>query len=86
MLTAPHRQPFEAEHPRNPSWEIAATLPAYLPQGRPAGPTPAPAPGLPPVRILVHPQPVRVSYAAVRDAVPGLWDGRRVDFAVHMGM
>lgn len=45
---------------------------------------------LPPVRILVHPGPVRVSYEAVRGLVLTFWEdtyqGRRVDVAVHIGM
>lgn len=43
------------------------------------------------VRILAHPDPVRVSYEAVRDLVPRLWGGERgpaggVDLALHIGM
>lgn len=50
---------------------------------------------LPPVRILVHPEPVRVNYQTVRGLVPQLWshseggeagNGRRIDLAIHIGM
>lgn len=37
------------------------------------------------MRIVVHPEPVRVSYETVRALVPGLLDGH-VDVAVHVGM
>src|SRR5438045_6469078 len=52
----------------------------------------------PDVRLLVHPRPVRVAYAAVRELVPRLWDGdtggeeavgqsaRHIDLMVHVGM
>ena len=50
-------------------------------------------PRQPQVRLLVHPQPVRVAYAAVRKLVPELWDGngdggrgKGIDFCVHVGM
>jgi pyroglutamyl-peptidase len=46
------------------------------------------------VRILVHPEPIHVSYQTVRDLVPQLWDldgtihpGRpRIDAVIHIGM
>lgn len=41
---------------------------------------------LPPVRILVYPEPIRVSYKVVRDLVPALWQGRKIDYAIHIGM
>ena len=45
---------------------------------------------LPPVRIIVHPAPVRVNYQVVRSLVPVLWDpsyaGRKIDYVVHIGM
>ncbi|KAM0276134.1 hypothetical protein ACHAQH_007060 [Verticillium albo-atrum] len=71
--------PFKAAYPVNPSWEIARRLPSHL-EPEPATPSPdvdpskAPAPPLPPVRILVHPQAVRVNYQFVRGLVPTLWD------------
>ncbi|KAK7757808.1 hypothetical protein SLS62_000186 [Diatrype stigma] len=87
--------PFKELYPRNPSWEIASSLPDYLPPERakdasarrPVGSLPL----LPRVRILVHPEPIRVNYEVVRDLVPTLWDGsapgqRKIDFAVHIGM
>lgn len=39
-----------------------------------------------PVRILVHPEPVKVAYKSVRELVPTLWEGRKIDFAIHIGM
>ena len=37
--------------------------------------TPVPAPvAIPPVRIIVHPEPIRVNYTVVRDLVPKLWN------------
>lgn len=43
------------------------------------------------MRIVVHPEPVRVSYRRVRELVPTFWDGPdggRTDFdlALHIGM
>jgi pyrrolidone-carboxylate peptidase len=78
--------PFRTQNPINPSWEIARHLPPFLPL-----PSLAPANSLsiltpPPVRILVHPEPIRVSYATVRSLVPSLWEGRKIDFCIHIGM
>ncbi|KAG5926398.1 hypothetical protein E4U42_003345 [Claviceps africana] len=79
--------PFRSQWPVNPSWEIAKGLPSHLP---PLRPTTDAAAALPPVRILVHPEPLRVSYDFVRDLVPSLWDdthqGHKVDAVVHIGM
>ncbi|KAL3419070.1 pyroglutamyl peptidase [Phlyctema vagabunda] len=81
--------PFRAQYPVNPAWEIARSLPPFLPP-------PAHATELstlaasPPVRILVHPEPVKVTYERVRAIVPSLWEegagGRRIDYMVHIGM
>ncbi|ROT39752.1 peptidase C15, pyroglutamyl peptidase I-like protein [Sodiomyces alkalinus F11] len=75
--------PFKAAYPINPSWEIASRLPFRLPPPTRA-PTPnpspsatAPGPSLPPVRILVHPEPIRVNYENVRSLVPTFWDHDR---------
>ncbi|TPX06990.1 uncharacterized protein E0L32_011058 [Thyridium curvatum] len=78
--------PFKENYPRNPSWEIVSRLPDYIPPLRaklasnPTTPhaTIARAAGehIPPVRLLVHPEPVRVSYAVVRPLVPRLWAGQ----------
>lgn len=40
------------------------------------------------VRILVHPDPVRVNYEVVRGLVPSLWDDPecKIDAALHIGM
>ncbi|OIW35421.1 putative pyroglutamyl peptidase type I [Coniochaeta ligniaria NRRL 30616] len=84
--------PFKENFPVNPSWAIASKLPEYLPPLRPKAAGTAAASELPPVRILVHPEPIRVNYQTVRATVPGLWDlegksGRpRIDLAVHIGM
>lgn len=73
-------QPFKRDYPVNPSWEIARSLPEYLPPLRAkavpgAGPNPTTtSPPIPPVRLLVHPTPIRVNYTSVRALVPQLWD------------
>lgn len=43
---------------------------------------------MPRVRLLVHPQPVRVNYQTVRELVPTLWDNpeHKIDLALHIGM
>jgi pyroglutamyl-peptidase len=40
----------------------------------------------PPVRILVHPEPVRVAYKTVRPLIPKLWESRKIDYMIHIGM
>ncbi|KAK3393729.1 hypothetical protein B0H63DRAFT_25746 [Podospora didyma] len=84
--------PFKKEYPVNPSWEIANDLPKYLPSVR--AKTAKPAAHLPPVRLLVHPEPIHVGYAAVRKLVPELWDldqqkhpdRPKIDLTIHIGM
>ncbi|KAK1755060.1 Pyroglutamyl-peptidase 1 [Echria macrotheca] len=104
--------PFKSDYPLNPSWEIARSLPAYLPPldkkdgskktPKEKGEEPNKNIKLPPVRLLVHPEPIRVNYQTVRSLVPELWhlddnsnsnsgdgDGRakrKIDIAIHMGM
>ncbi|RYP21830.1 hypothetical protein DL765_002055 [Monosporascus sp. GIB2] len=80
--------PFREHYPVNPSWEIASSLPDYLPPDRVKDPTRRSPPDLPRVRILVHPEPIRVNYDFVRGLVPKLWDDpqQKIDFAVHIGM
>lgn len=84
--------PFKENFPLNPSWAIASTLPDYLPALRAKSAGTAKAPELPPVRILVHPEPIRVNYQTVRALVPSLWDLERktsrprIDLAIHIGM
>ncbi|KAI9903137.1 hypothetical protein N3K66_002489 [Trichothecium roseum] len=69
--------PFREQYPVNPSYEIAKSLPAYLPAlaapPSKAGADTAPLP-IPETRILVHPEPIRVNYQRVRALVPSLWD------------
>ena len=99
-------QPFREQYPVNPSYEIARGLPEYLPPKRakdPAARDNAAAAvadnnndnnnNMPPVRIVVHPEPIRVSYRRVRELVPTFWDmpaddGSAVgfDLALHIGM
>lgn len=67
--------PFKTAYPVNPAWEIASRLPAYLPAAVPSSSEPS-APALPRVRILVHPEAVRVNYQTVRKLVPRLWQTR----------
>ncbi|RCI15484.1 hypothetical protein L249_3593 [Ophiocordyceps polyrhachis-furcata BCC 54312] len=57
--------PFGDHQAVNPSWEIAKRLPAELPPTQGGGPR---------VRIIVYPEPIRVSYRTVRNLVPTLWD------------
>ncbi|KAI3337851.1 hypothetical protein F4824DRAFT_461958 [Ustulina deusta] len=82
--------PFKEAYPVNPSWEIAALLPDYLPADRVKEAGSRSAMGLlPPVRIVKLPGPVRTSYEYTRDLVPKLWDGNaepKIDYAVHVGM
>ncbi|EJP68760.1 pyroglutamyl peptidase type I [Beauveria bassiana ARSEF 2860] len=95
--------PFRVQYPVNPSWEIARGLPAYLPPLRAKDPrarssssaeaTAAAGADMPRVRILVHPEAIRVTYKTVRGLVPSFWDdaatqhgGQRIDACVHIGM
>ncbi|KAI0387264.1 peptidase [Hypomontagnella monticulosa] len=79
--------PFKEQYPINPSWEITASLPDYLPPDRVKDPTRQAPSDLPPVRILKH-GPVRVNYQTVRGLVPTLWDDPavKIDYAIHIGM
>ena len=64
-------------------------MPNYLPKLRAKDPGSKGRVKIPPVRILVHPEAIRVSYTAVRDLVPSLWkpeEGRKVDLMLHIGM
>lgn len=40
------------------------------------------------MRILVHPEPIRVNYHVVRDLVPTFYSGHhhRIDAVIHIGM
>ncbi|KAI1350132.1 putative pyroglutamyl peptidase type I [Xylaria sp. FL0043] len=86
--------PFREAYPVNPSWEIAALLPDYLPADRAKDANNARRTtitrDLPPVRIVKLPSAVRTSYKYTRELVPKLWDegvdGRKIDYAVHIGM
>lgn len=35
---------------------------------------------------MIHPEPVKVAYKEVRELVPVLWDGKKIDFMLHIGM
>ncbi|KAK0108543.1 hypothetical protein ONS95_003344 [Cadophora gregata] len=78
--------PFRAQNPINPSWEIAKGLPPFLPPSRFQTHDASAIAKHVPVRILVHPEPVKVAYKTVRELVPTLWEGRKIDFAIHIGM
>ncbi|KAL1837926.1 hypothetical protein VTJ49DRAFT_3246 [Mycothermus thermophilus] len=72
--------PFKRDYPVNPSWEIARSLPDWLPplRAKTATTTSTSSPPpveIPPVRLLTHPAPIRVNYKTVRALVPRLWDG-----------
>ncbi|KAG8169810.1 hypothetical protein KVR01_000555 [Diaporthe batatas] len=85
--------PFKNEFPRNPSWDIASSLPEYLPPLNAKSSTAVRGGSLPlpPVRIVLHPEPVRVTYSAVRHLVPKLWQPgfegvQKIDYVLHIGM
>ncbi|KAI1821909.1 putative pyroglutamyl peptidase type I [Xylaria intraflava] len=84
--------PFKEAYPVNPSWEIAARLPDYLPADRAKDAAHRSVAHLPPVRIVKLPSAVRTSYEYTRNLVPTLWGdggedaGRGIDFAIHIGM
>ncbi|KAK3996129.1 Pyroglutamyl-peptidase 1 [Cladorrhinum sp. PSN332] len=84
--------PFKEDYPVNPSWEITRSLPDYLPPIR-AKTTQAASysyssskPLLPPIRLLVHPEPIHVGYKAVRSLVPALWETHKPHITIHVGM
>ncbi|KAJ4268223.1 hypothetical protein NW762_002285 [Fusarium torreyae] len=80
--------PFREQYPVNPSWEIASRLPSYLPPLRAKDPNSRHAAAvLPKVRILVHPEPIRVNYKTVRGLVPSFYDtAEKIDIVIHIGM
>ncbi|KAG6362119.1 hypothetical protein INS49_010348 [Diaporthe citri] len=85
--------PFKDQYPRNPSWDIASSLPEYLPPLNAKSSTAVRGGSLPlpPVRIVVHPEPVRVTYSAVRNLIPKLWQPDfegvpKIDYVLHIGM
>lgn len=83
------QQPFREQYPVNPSWEIAKGLPSHLAPLRAKDAGSLDSLETPPVRILVHPEPIRVNYKVVRDLVPSFWDsyqGHEIDMAIHIGM
>jgi pyroglutamyl-peptidase len=89
------RQPFRAQYPINPSWEIASRLPSVLPPKKKASEPPADGPRsgnpastklTPPIRIHTYPQPVHVSYEVVRNLAPHLLDEHKPDYVLHIGM
>ncbi|KAF4456474.1 Pyroglutamyl-peptidase 1 [Fusarium austroafricanum] len=80
--------PFREQYPVNPSWSIANSLPSHLPPLRAKDPNSRHAAAiLPSVRIVVHPEAIRVNYKAVRDLVPSFYDGtHKYDVVLHIGM
>ncbi|TAQ89298.1 hypothetical protein B7494_g2381 [Chlorociboria aeruginascens] len=76
-------KPFRAQYPINPSWEITKALPSFLPrQSHNSNSIPHSLP----VRILTHPEAIKVAYDTVRSLVPTLWKGRKIDYMIHIGM
>ncbi|KAH7026525.1 uncharacterized protein B0I36DRAFT_159582 [Microdochium trichocladiopsis] len=76
--------PFKEQYPKNPSWEIASSLPDYLPAERVKDPNASgrgvgghSAVPLPRVRIVTPNEAIRVNYEVVRDMVPSFWDDVR---------
>ncbi|KAI1036850.1 hypothetical protein LB503_002905 [Fusarium chuoi] len=80
--------PFREQYPVNPSWEIANSLPSYLPPLRAKDPNSRHAAVvLPKVRIVVHPEPIRVNYRVVRGLVPSFHGTpQKFDIVIHVGM
>ncbi|KAK4229061.1 putative pyroglutamyl peptidase [Podospora fimiseda] len=78
--------PFKEEYPKNPSWEIVRSLPDYLPPIRAKTTSIPPKPLLPPVRLLIHPEPIHVSYETVSSLVPTLHSTHNPTFTIHVGM
>ncbi|CAG8959079.1 hypothetical protein HYFRA_00012860 [Hymenoscyphus fraxineus] len=79
--------PFQDKYPINPSWEIASRLPPFLPPSKTAPSNISALADLPPVRILVHPEAIKVCYPVVRELVPKLWEeSKKIDYAIHIGM
>ncbi|CZT05339.1 uncharacterized protein RAG0_11483 [Rhynchosporium agropyri] len=78
--------PFRSQNTVNPSWEIAKGLPPFLPDSRFQPFDASAIANHVPVRILVHPEPIKVAYKSVRELVPTLWEGNKIDFAIHIGM
>lgn len=71
----------------NPSWEIAKALPPFLPPSNVRPPSDISLLAkFPPVRILVHPEPIDVTYTTVRELVPKLWKSQKIDYMIHIGM
>jgi pyrrolidone-carboxylate peptidase len=79
-LTPNHPQPFQDRFPINPSFEIAKLLPAHLPSLPNHHPTP--------INLIIHPTPIRVSYAQVRALIPALLSSyvETIDLVLHIGM
>ncbi|KAI1956839.1 hypothetical protein LOZ58_006060 [Ophidiomyces ophidiicola] len=78
--------PFKT-NPLNPSFLIASCLPSTITTSSSLSPVPRN------IRIHVHPTPIRVSYSAVRIAVPSILEsfkrahhGKLPDLIVHIGM
>jgi pyroglutamyl-peptidase len=71
-------QPFLNKFPINSSWEICSSLPDYLP----------PTSSSPGIRIVKHPEPIRVVYHEVADLVPKLLSQAepKPDLVLHMGL
>ncbi|KAF5665912.1 pyroglutamyl-peptidase 1 [Fusarium heterosporum] len=80
--------PFREQYPVNPSWEIASSLPSYLPPLRAKDPNSRHAAAvLPKVSIVVHPEPIRVNYKTVRGLVPSFHRTTpHFDVIIHIGM
>ncbi|KAL4726023.1 hypothetical protein ACLX1H_006699 [Fusarium chlamydosporum] len=80
--------PFREQYPINPSWEIAKSLPSYLPPLRAKDPNSRHSVAvLPKVRISVHPEPIRVNYKVVRGLVPSFYEAaQQFDVVIHIGM
>ncbi|KAI6250561.1 Pyroglutamyl-peptidase 1 [Erysiphe necator] len=84
--------PFYENSSVNSSWEIARKLPSHLyaqtntsnDGGKDLSRDATEKTHS--VQIFVYPEPIKVAYKTVRELVPKLWDSRKIDFMIHIGM
>jgi pyrrolidone-carboxylate peptidase len=60
----------------NESWEIASRLPPHVQELY----------SYPKIRLIVSPEPIKVSYHAIYDSVPKLLQEHKPDIVLHMGL
>ncbi|RVX71826.1 hypothetical protein B0A52_04225 [Exophiala mesophila] len=67
----------------NPSWLITSSLPNELYLQAPSSNSPAPAYK---IRLIVYPEPIRVTYPVLTSLVPSLIKEHDPDYILHIGM